>query len=211
MLLAWGEENTRAFPWRHSTDPYLVLVSEFMLHRTQVKQVTPVFEIFTRAFPDLRTLLKSDEKKIQKILSPLGLQWRIDGMIAALKEIQIRYDGVPTDYDQLIAVRGIGPYIAGATVCFTTNRPLPLIDTNTVRVTGRVQGLDLSGEARRRKEITLAIEEICDPDHPRDFYYAMIDLAHELCRPENPQCEDCPLLSVPCNYGQSTISKRGGL
>ena len=88
---------------------------------------------------------------------------------------------------------------------FSKNEPVTLIDTNTVRVTGRVLGLDLSGEARRRKEVKEAIAEIVDPKNPRDFYYSMIDLAHNICTPSKPDCRNCPLLDVPCKTGQEII------
>mgnify|MGYP001055804247 CR=1 FL=1 len=202
-LLEWGNENTKSYPWRWVNDPYRILVSEFMLHRTQAKQVIPIYEQFIVVYPDLRSFSQADHNETRTMLSSLGLQWRIDGMIRALAEIWESYQEVPPDQEKLRSIDGIGQYIAGATICFSLNEPVTLIDTNTVRVVGRVFGLDLSGEARRRKSVVLAIKETCDPDNPCDYYYSMIDLAHQICKVRTPLCVTCPLLDLPCAYGNS--------
>lgn len=204
-LLNWGSENSRAYPWRYSRDPYIVLVSEFMLHRTQTRQVEPIFTQFTSAFPTLADYARAPEGQAEALLQPLGLRWRIVGMLHALDTLWEKYGHVPADYEKLIAIRGIGQYIAGATVCFTTNQPFTIVDSNIVRVIGRIYGLDLSGEARRKKPLMQAITDACDPHHPRDFYYALIDLAHQICKSERPACQECPLLDVPCKTGQGNV------
>ena len=198
-LLQWGQDNMRSYPWRHDRNPYRVLVSEFMLHRTQATQVIPVYNHFIKIFPDLEKFYHGKNDTIREILQSLGLSWRITGMIQALIEIYEHFEEVPNNYEYLISIKGIGPYIAGATVCFSTNLSLPLIDTNTVRVTGRLLGLDISGEARRRKAIQTAIANTVDPEHPRNYYYSMIDLAHTICKPHKPSCEVCPL-RISCTF-----------
>jgi A/G-specific adenine glycosylase len=113
---------------------------------------------------------------------------------------------IPLDLVKLQSVEGIGPYIAGATICFATNTPVTLIDTNSVRVVGRVWGLNLGGEARRRKSVVDMIAAACDPQDPRNYYYALIDLAHTVCYPKTPDCKVCPLLTLPCNFGKDNLS-----
>jgi len=205
FLLSWGDSSIRSYPWRYSDDPYRVIVSEFMLHRTQTKQVIPIYERFIKEYPTLADYAEADRSDIAEILKPLGLSWRIQGILNALDELWQEYGEVPVDYELLLAVPTVGQYIAGATVCFTTNQPLTIIDSNIVRVVGRVFGLDLSGEARRKKPIIQAISAVVDPVRPRDFYYALIDLAHNICRPRNPACKECPLLDVPCQYGAAIL------
>jgi len=197
-LLAWGAVQNKEYPWRYQSNPYRVLVSEFMLHRTQTRQVLPVYKLFIQRWPSLANYAQANGAEVNFILSPLGLKWRVQGMQQALTTLWKNYGTVPTDYDKLICVRGIGPYIAGATVCFTQNQPIKLADSNIVRVIGRVLGLDLSGEARRRRSVIDAIAAACDPLQPRDFYYAVIDLAHEICHPRRPACGCCPLRDLPC-------------
>jgi A/G-specific adenine glycosylase len=202
LLLSWGAENASAYPWRYSQDPYTVLVSEFMLHRTQTRQVVPIFARFITAFPTLSDYAHAVRDEVEEILKPLGLHWRIAGMLKALDTLWQQYGEVPCDYEKLIAIQGIGQYIAGATVCFTQNISLTLVDSNIVRVIGRIHNLDLSGEARRRRTVVDAVARACDPVHPRDYYYALIDLAHQICRPKNPGCRNCPLMAVPCQVGE---------
>lgn len=197
-LLAWGAVQNKKYPWRYQVDPYRVLVSEFMLHRTQTRQVLPVYELFIQRWPSLVNYAQSNGAEVNFILHPLGLQWRVQGMQQALTTLWKDYGAIPTDYDKLIRVRGIGPYIAGATVCFTQNQPIKLVDSNIVRVIGRVLGLDLRGEARRRRSVVDAIAVARDPLQPRDFYYAVIDLAHEICHSHRPACGCCPLRGLPC-------------
>ncbi|KAA3646128.1 MAG: hypothetical protein DWQ07_07835 [Chloroflexi bacterium] len=201
LLQKWGESNIINYPWRYNENPYFVLVSEFMLHRTQVKQVIPIYSEFVKAYPTLKKLANAPDNQIKKILSPLGLQWRITSMVKALKELWRRYKEIPTDFEQLIETPGIGNYIAGATICFSLNQKQTLVDTNTVRVSARIAGLSLEGEARRKAEVISIIEKFCDPIEPRKYYYSMIDLAHSLCLPKTPVCSKCPLLSIPCKFG----------
>jgi len=198
----WGKYNIRDYPWRFESDPYTVLVSEFMLHRTQTKQVIPVFLEFMEKYPTLEEFHNGHIDEIKELLWPLGLNWRIDGMINALRKIWENYGKIPEEYESLIGIAGIGQYIAGATICFTKNEPVTIVDSNIVRVVGRVFGLDLSGEARRRKITIETIEKSYDPDSPQNFYYAIIDLAHSVCKPRNPECINCPLLAIPCIEGQ---------
>jgi len=203
-LKIWGKQNGKNYPWRYLEDPYMILVSEFMLHRTQVNQVIPVYEVFIQKYPNIKAFYDADNDEIRMLLNSLGLSWRIEGMIMALREIHEKYTSIPVSYDKLIAIQGIGQYIAGATICFSTNEPVTLVDTNTVRVTGRLLGFDLSGEARRRKEIIQAIGNLLDPENPRDYYYYMIDLAHTLCLPKKPACDLCPLIESPCHFGNKS-------
>ena len=207
FLRSWGKKNVREYPWRNLLDPYSVLVAEFMLHRTQARQVQPVYLRFLKAYPSLPDLVQSPRRSARRILQPLGLAWRAHAMLDALHELWRKYGEVPTDFDTLTSVHGIGQYIAGATICFTRNVPIALIDSNTVRVVGRVFGLDLRGEARRRHDVIETIAMVCDPQHPRDFYYSLIDLAHLICRPREPLCLTCPLLNVPCVTGQTRVNR----
>lgn len=201
VMKRWGNENIRPYPWRFVSQSYLVLVSEFMLHRTQVKQVLSVYNGFTLHYPDLESFSHAEPIELAGLLKPLGLHWRIDGMILALKSLWLKYEEVPLDLDALRSIIGIGPYIANATVCFVKNIPLPLVDTNTVRVIGRLWGLDVSGEARRRASMIKLITAVCDPYDARHYYYSLIDLAHVLCTSRNPKCEQCPLRDLPCQFG----------
>jgi len=203
-LQQWGKFHRKDYPWRRMKDPYAILVAEFMLHRTQVRQVENVYLEFMAKYPNLKTLSEAPDEEVLGVLAPLGLHWRNRGMLKALRNIWEQHRMIPLEAKELLSLPGIGPYIAGATLCFATDQAFPLVDSNTVRVIGRVFGLDLHREARRRADVKNMITASCDPEHPRDFYFALIDLAHSLCRPQDPRCRDCPLLTLPCDYGKSS-------
>ncbi|MCD4752490.1 MAG: hypothetical protein K8R40_05425 [Anaerolineaceae bacterium] len=190
------------YPWRFVDEPYCVLVSEFLLHRTQTNQVIPVYKKVIAECPTLLSFVQKTDEEIFQLTKSLGLKWRIKNMISALKEIEENHKKVPVDYEKLLSIKGIGPYIAGAVVCFSADVPVALIDTNTVRVLGRLFGLRLEGEARRRKDVISTIE-ICTPDdNPRHYYYSIIDFAHEICKPNNPLCGECKLCSL-CEFNKN--------
>lgn len=197
------------YPWRYLKDPYKILVSEFMLHRTQAKQVKPVFECFIEQYPTIDIFCKEDYEIIYSKLSSLGLFWRIEGMYKAISELNRTHGEIPVIFDTLIDVEGIGPYIAGAVVCFSKNKAISLVDTNTVRVVGRIFGLDLSGEARRRKAVKETIKYVTPRKDPRSYYYAIIDLAHDICHGNNPDCETCPLNKICDFYLENNERKNG--
>lgn len=205
LINKWGENNIEEYPWRNTGDPYEVLVSEFMLHRTQKDQAKKVYLEFMRRYPTLDILKNANREEVKNLLAPLGLNWRIEGMLDVLDNLATKYNEVPVEHDKLIKEPNVGPYIAGATVTFTKNEPQTLIDTNTVRVIGRVFGLNLEGEARRRKEVRETIGKVVDPENPRDYYYAIIDLAHKICHIKEPNCAECPLLRVPCIFGENNL------
>lgn len=209
-LRAWGKKHICSYPWRYSTDTYAVFVAEFMLHRTQARQVLPVYERFISRYPSLDEYSGAQRAGVSRVLQPLGLRWRIKALIQALNDLRENYGEVPPDYNGLLSIYGVGQYIAGATVCFTQDKPIALVDSNTVRVIGRVFGLKLSGEARRKPQMIGAIGAVCDPRYPRDYYYALIDLAHMVCRPASPTCVSCPLLDVPCSYGRGSLGVQEG-
>lgn len=206
-IKSWGTRNLQDYPWRFVNDPYRVLVAEFMLHRTGADQVAPIYTKFIDDYPDLESFSQAPRSDIKEALASLGLKWRIESMVNALDSIFSDFGEVPQDFDQLKSVFGIGPYIAGATMCFAFGEPETLVDTNTVRVIGRVFGLNLEGEARRRKEVILTIGRTVDHEEPRVYYYSLIDLAHEICHPEKPECQLCPLLDVPCEYGTAQMHR----
>ena len=205
-LLAWGQKHFRPFPWRCTADPYRVLIAEVMLHRTQASQVVPVYEQFIARYSDVATLAKAKREELRKSLRPLGLHWRIDLMHEMASDLMVRFHGqVPQEKGELLSLPGVSEYIASAVLCFAWNSPQPLIDTNTVRVTGRLFGLATKDSSRRNRVFRHLIATLVSPKKPKLYNYALLDLAAQLCvKRQPPDCKRCPLQRL-CTEGSRSV------
>lgn len=200
----WGQDHLRLFPWRETRNPYRVLIAEFMLIRTKASQVEPVYTRFIERYPTLEDAAQASYEDIQDILSPLGLSWRADRVYATIQTLYDRGEGVPSDRDQLLNLPGVSQYIAGAVRCFVFREPEPLIDTNTVRIAGRLFGLEVEPSSRRNGTFQRLISEMADPEEPRLYNFSMLDLGASVCTSRSPSCTDCPLLEM-CTYGTDKL------
>ena len=207
-LKDWGRENFRPFPWRLTHDPYHILMAEVMLHRTQAAQVIEVYKEFVHRYPDVQTLARSDNEELEANLYSLGLRWRIRLIRSLASEIMIRFDGrVPESKNDLVSLPGISDYIASAVRCFAWNLPEPLVDTNTVRVVGRLYGLQTRDSSRRNRRFRSLIADLVDQHEPRLYNYALLDLADKVCmKKQSPAHNVCPVLPF-CVRG--TLDLRG--
>ena len=210
-LLRWFRENSRDFSWRRNRTPYRILIAEMMLRRTRAKQVEPIYNRFLKRFPTINSLANGDSREIRSLLKPLGLEWRANNIILVAKEIRERFGGdLPATRQELLSLPGVGPYVAGAVLCFAHGKPESVIDGNVVRVIGRFFGLRLDGEARRRNEMVQAAT-VCIPPHDFIIYnYALLDFAAGVCKPTQPLCDSC-LLRRNCHFLNTRIKNEGTL
>jgi len=199
-IITWYRINSRDFPWRHTRDPYRVMIAEFMLHRTRADQVVPVYKEFIRKYPDVYSLAKADEKEIKKVTEHLGLHWRSKHFIKAPEYVVETYGGCyPDDIGELRTIPGIGEYIAGAiiTVCF--NKSASVVDSNIARFINRFYGFNLGGEIRRKKRIVEKASDLFKCNKPGRLLFALVDFTSIICKPLNPQCDMCSLKNH-CKY-----------
>ena len=200
-LKKWGKGHYRDFPWRRTPDPYKIMLAEIMLHRTQAMQVVKIYERFIREYPDIKTLAKANKSELHKALFTLGLKWRID-LIKDMAEILVnKYESkIPKDKSELLSLPGISDYIACSVRCFAWNIAEPLLDTNTVRVIGRIYNLEIKDSSRRNSKFKELVAELVDPMEPRAYNFALLDLADQLCtKKEEPKCNECPIDNL-CLY-----------
>lgn len=183
-------------------------MAEIMLHRTQVVQVVPIFKSFLERYPDISSLARAGSAELQAALSSLGLHWRIGLIFEMAQQIRERFDlQIPREKADLLSLPGVSEYIAGAVRCFAWNIPEPIIDTNTVRITGRLFGLEIKDSSRRNSKFRNSIAVMVDQDHPREYNYALLDLAHLIClKKRAPLCQECPV-QIFCCYGQGSIKR----
>ena len=162
-------------------DPYRILVSEILLHRTRADQVVSVFNEFIQEFPTVAHLAKAKQARVTKILRPLGLFWRNRLLIPLAKEIVSGHNGrIPDATSDLESLPGVSRYIAAAVSCFAFGNAEPLLDTNTVRILGRMFALTVNDSSRRSNEFAKIYSSLMSVDEPRYFNYAMIDLGARL-------------------------------
>jgi A/G-specific adenine glycosylase len=194
-LLKWFDLHKRDLPWRKTTDPYAVFVSEMMLQQTQVKTVIPYYKIFLRELPDWASLAKAREQKILKLWEGLGYYRRVRNLRAAAKLVVSQFKGrLPETLEEIQKLPGIGPYSAGAILSIAYQKPFPLVDGNVMRVYSRIfllRGNLKSGEGR--KKVWSLAQKYIPNDRPGDFNQALMELGATLCLPENPRCPLCPL------------------
>jgi len=202
-LLSWGENNFQDFPWRKK-NPYYILTAEMMLHKTQAQQVIPIFERFISKYPSLKCLKKSSKKEVKKILSPLGLNWRIESFYKTIKIILQNYNAkVPFKKDILLELPGVGEYKANAILCFGYGKPRSIVDVNTAKVSSRVLDFDYDNPPQRDNIVIDNLNKVVPENNAQLFNYALIDLSHLICEKEAPKCKDCPLNQICCFYLQN--------
>jgi A/G-specific adenine glycosylase len=203
-LLVWGNEHMREFPWRVTRDPYAVLIAEVLLHRTKALQVLPIYVKVIERYPSVEELAKAPIEELDVLLRPLGLRWRIPLLKSMAEKLVTDFAGnIPSAAKPLMELPGVGPYISSATICFSFNIPEIILDTNTVRVIGRLTDTPISDSSRRSKKFQLMMWTLLDHQRPKLFNLALLDLAALVCLPSVPHCNICPL-SEMCYFGKRT-------
>jgi A/G-specific adenine glycosylase len=174
FLALFSASCRRDLPWRRTSDPYRILVSEFMLQQTQVERVLRKYPEFLRRFPDIRALAGASRHEVLSAWQGLGYNRRALSLHGAARKVMHEFHGeIPLDRTILDSFPGIGSATAGAIVVFSTDRPEIFIETNIRRV---YIHLFFPGAGRvRDREIVPILERTLDRDRPREFYYALMD------------------------------------
>lgn len=195
-LLTWYDKNRRILPWRETPTPYRVWVSEIMLQQTRVEAVKPYFERFMKALPDIRSLAEAGEEQLLKLWEGLGYYNRVRNLQKAAIQIEENHGGVmPSDYEELLKLSGIGSYTAGAIASIAYGRPKPAVDGNVLRVLSRIRRDDrLITDAKVKIAVERELAGMIPKERPGDFNQAMMEIGACVCIPNGaPLCERCPL------------------
>jgi len=199
-LLLWFIKNKRAYPWRETRDPFRVLIAEMMLQRTKADQVLGVYNNFFSEFDSPNEIVHADLKKLQKILHPLGLRWRVKNFKDVCKSLIKNFDGkIPDTRTKLIILPGVGEYVAGIILSVGFNKPEWVVDSNIVRVFKRYFGILTTKEGRRDKYVIELAQAYIRVKEPKRANLALLDFATLICASRNPKCTSC-LLSDTCHY-----------
>lgn len=205
-LLLWHSKNALKFPWRETRDKYKILLAEVLLRKTTRNQVNEIYEKIVKKYPNPKSLASANVTELEKIIEPLGMQKKRSVLLIELaKYIINKHNGrIPNDINEIRKFPGVGPYTANAVLCLAYNKPLPLVDTNTIRVVKRVFAIK-SRKARDRTdtEIWSFVENLIPKRRGRKFNLAILDFANLVCTPSSPKCPSCPLRSI-CKYPNKT-------
>ena len=194
-LLTWYDENRRILPWREKPEPYRVWVSEIMLQQTRVEAVKPYFARFMEHLPDVESLAAAEEDELLKLWEGLGYYSRARNLKAAAQQIVEQHGGkMPSEYHDLIKLKGIGSYTAGAISSIAFGHPVPAVDGNVLRVIMRLLADDSDiSEASVRKRVEEELKPVMPKDRPGDFNQALMELGATVCLPNGaPKCAECP-------------------
>lgn len=196
-LIHWYLQNKRDLPWRNTTNPYPIWLSEIMLQQTRVAQGLPYFLAFTEAFPTVFDLAKANEEQVLKLWQGLGYYSRARNLHATAKHIAFELNGeFPPTFKELLKLKGVGEYTAAAITSFSYNEPVAVLDGNVFRVLSRYFNVDSDISLPKTKtEFQQLAQEVLDKKNPAIFNQAIMEFGALQCVPKNPDCSSCVLNS----------------
>jgi A/G-specific adenine glycosylase len=196
-LLNWFNDHARDYPWRRTTDPYAILVSEMMLQQTRIQTVLDrgYYDRWMNRFPNAATLAAAEETEVLRLWEGLGYYTRARNLLRTARAVVGHHGGVfPNTVAELEELPGVGPYTARAVAAFAFNGPVPVIDGNVIRVVTRWIGYRQPVDtATGAKVIQNATSSMVPKSGGRAFGSALMELGQVICLPKNPDCESCPI------------------
>lgn len=193
-LIDWYQINKRDLPWRDTLNPYIIWLSEVILQQTRVVQGYDYFIRFIKRFPTVESLASSSEEEVLKLWQGLGYYSRARNLHSAAKTVVEKYGGTfPTNYDDILSLKGIGEYTAAAIVSFAYNKPYPVVDGNVYRVLSRLFAIDTPIDSTLgKKEFYDIAYQMLDKKNPGIYNQAIMDFGALQCVPQSPECSFCP-------------------
>jgi A/G-specific adenine glycosylase len=198
IIIEWYRQNRRELPWRETSNPYYIWVSEVILQQTRVAQGVGYYERFISTFPSVYDLAEANIDQVLKVWQGLGYYTRARNLHNAAKFIVNQYNGeIPSNYESLIKIKGIGSYSAGAIASFAFKQSVPAIDGNVYRIIARIFGVfSLPTSSKGRREFNQLVVDLMDKQNPDIFNQALLDFGALQCVPRSPKCEKCPFNMV---------------
>ncbi len=196
-LLAWYKEHQRQLPWRKTSDPYLIWVSEIILQQTRIAQGYDYYERFVSRFPTIQSLAQASEDEVLKVWQGLGYYSRARNIQFAAQQIMSNYGGqFPDTFENIRTLKGVGDYTAAAISSFAFKLPYAVVDGNVYRVLSRHFGVNFPiDNAQGKKYFAQLAQELLPTHHSADYNQAIMDFGALQCTPTSPQCPVCPLVN----------------
>lgn len=199
IITSWYHLNKRDLPWRNTKNPYLIWLSEIILQQTRVDQGMAYYLKFESAFPTIRHLAEADNDKVMKLWQGLGYYSRARNLHTAAKMVCSGFKGkFPSEYNEILSLKGVGEYTAAAIASFAFNKPHAVVDGNVYRVLSRVFGIESPIDSNiGKKEFLKLANELLDKQDPSTHNQAIMEFGALQCKPVNPDCSVC-LMSAHC-------------
>ena len=209
ILARWYLDHKRDLPWRKTKDPYAIWVSEIILQQTRVVQGIDYYHRFMNRFPDLQSLAEAKIEEVLKVWQGLGYYSRARNMHAAAWQMITDHGGVfPSTYQEMLKLKGIGPYTAAAVASIAFNEPRAVVDGNIHRVIARIFGLfEPPGQVPAKCGICRKAEALLDRAEPGIHNQAVMEFGALVCTPANPSCRSCPLQKHCTAFGKHLVEE----
>lgn len=210
QLLKWNEkDNKRMMPWKGEKDPYKIWLSEIILQQTRVEQGWAYYEKFIKAFPVISKLAGARDEKVFKLWEGLGYYSRCKNLLFTARQIVNELGGkFPNRYEDIIKLKGIGPYTAAAIASFAYNLPHAVVDGNVMRVLSRYFGITTPVDSTVGKKLFQQVADNClDRENAGIYNQAIMDFGAVICKPQNPLCHQCPVQKKCAAFHQNKIDE----
>lgn len=194
-IVNWYQLNKRDLPWRHTTDAYVIWLSEIIMQQTRVEQGLPYFNRFLEAFPTVIDFAEASEDQVLKLWQGLGYYSRGRNMLHTAREVQRLHQGIfPVNYLELLQLKGIGEYTAAAISSFAAGEARAVLDGNVFRVLARYFGIDQPiNSTDGKKQFAHLAQELIKGQNPMVYNQAIMEFGALQCKPKSPDCPSCPL------------------
>ncbi len=194
-------------PWKGEKDPYRIWISEIILQQTRVEQGLNYYLAFLKNFPRIQDLASASDEKVFKLWEGLGYYSRCRNLLATARYISTSLKNkFPSSYEEILSLKGVGPYTASAISSFAYDLPHAVIDGNVFRVLARLTGISQAVDSTEGKKIFSAIaNEWLDKKQPGKYNQAIMDFGATICKPQLPLCNECPFQSVCFAYKNDKV------
>ncbi|MEN9299227.1 MAG: hypothetical protein RLZZ429_1540 [Bacteroidota bacterium] len=196
ILMDWHRhQNDREMPWKGEKKPYRIWLSEIILQQTRVEQGMGYYHRFIEQYPTIQDLAKASDQQVFKLWEGLGYYNRCRNLLYTAREIVKQRNGIfPDTYEELLALKGVGPYTAAAIASFAYNLPYAVVDGNVYRVLARYCGIDTPSDSTEGKKMFNDLaDQMLDKKEPALYNQAIMDFGATVCKPMAPLCSACPL------------------
>jgi len=208
-LLEWNKKsNFRQMPWKNESDPYKIWLSEIILQQTRVEQGWNYYNNFIKHYPNIQQLSKADDDEVFKLWEGLGYYNRCKNLLSTARFIATELSGIfPKTYEEVLLLKGIGPYTASAIVSFAYGLPYAVVDGNVTRVLSRFFGIKTPIDSTKGKEeFNSLAQQLLDKKQAGKYNQAIMDFGATICKPKSPLCNSCYLTEECYAYNKNKIN-----